>query len=249
MEESLRNTHIHRTHHPTPQPSIPCGDLGAFSSACSCITAVSDAYVTTVTVTPATTTATEEVRVTATSTVTVLETVWVTDVLTSKTTTTVGTLTQYTTSTSTVTETVVATAWKGYWKISNRPWYIIYDPDTQLTTYIENTMDQLLGIPLAGGQPYLVDQPDIKLFAAQRPEEESQGPRFYFLPTSQDTNMTVIYNVTREARYNDQRTVKCSVPDWQGYRLYEFVVCPRAEKSIGMAPSIDIGIWCLLMFP
>ncbi|KAL2123958.1 hypothetical protein VTJ04DRAFT_323 [Mycothermus thermophilus] len=152
-----------------PEPSIPsnCANLEEFSSACSCITAVSDATVTVTVTEPTTTntiTATQDVWTTVTETVTEYEVEHITDATsTVQTTVVVATTTSLTTSTTTVTST--STVFPiGYLKLANEDKYVHYG--------VLNTWP-LQGSPLPNdritftpeGQPYLVIQPSLKLVA------------------------------------------------------------------------------------
>jgi hypothetical protein len=144
-----------------------CANSEEFSSACSCIGAASDAYVT-ITLTSGTSTvtetATEKEVVSSTDGVVVTETstTWETEM---STTTFTATETELVTSTTTTTTTTVATPTHAYWQIimpDSSYYYLGWGISGLNSTGQEQRT--VFAVPLSGGQPYLVDQPKRKMF-------------------------------------------------------------------------------------
>ncbi|KAL1836195.1 hypothetical protein VTJ49DRAFT_5462 [Mycothermus thermophilus] len=146
----------------SPIPSN-CANLEEFSSACQCITAVSDVYVT-VTVTEATSTGTITANTESTaipSTSTVVEIVVDTTTVTERSTITIFTRTTTEVTTSTTTAIVTATDSpniEGWWVVVSPPkWAGKYlTQHNQGNTFLSDTPNNQIGIPRGGGQPFSV---------------------------------------------------------------------------------------------
>ncbi|KAL1843455.1 hypothetical protein VTJ49DRAFT_1565 [Mycothermus thermophilus] len=199
-------------------PAVPtnCANLDEFSSACSCITAVSDAYVTTVTVTEVTSTGTWEIE-------------WITETETSTTTTFVATTTELTTSTTTVTETETASPiiLQGYWEFEGLNKYLspkAFDG----TATVGNTIpgpNVNIGIPSTGGQPFLVSQPHRKFYALRAKSPNIDIPDLSF-PGDYVSDM----DAPVFCQVNQDRGITCNIP---GTEYSQFLVCSiyfRAAK-------------------
>ncbi|KAL1838583.1 hypothetical protein VTJ49DRAFT_2510 [Mycothermus thermophilus] len=219
---------------PNPIPTN-CANLDEFSSACSCITAVSDVETVTVTVTEPTTTnvvtATGIVWTTSTATVTEMEIEWTTETQ-SSTTTLVDTTTALVTSTTTVTETVpVPTA--GHWEVtpnlSGMKWLNCMIPGNQLTRLQQNPGNAIV-IPLGGGQPYLRDYPAYKLIALFAGAPAYSISRIGFRDVMDGSSLPVI------CRASQGGAITCDFPTEEHDK---FLVCGYDVwvARVGVAPS------------
>ncbi|KAL2115480.1 hypothetical protein VTJ04DRAFT_9735 [Mycothermus thermophilus] len=198
--------------------SIPCDNLDAFSSACSCITAASDAYVTTVTVTEATSTgtitATVTARETSISTSTELETAWTTNTVTSLTTTTVATTTTTITLTSTVTttRTVIPTPHVGWWKIHDaNNWFLVWNRNAMRMEWGGLDGSLRIAVPFGGGQPYMAEYPEWKMVARRVGYSAGWRLDFAWIGNPQPGDTAVVCDLA-----SDGVAIECNVPGAAG---------------------------------